>query len=502
MAAYTPATATGDGILDTFAFTFPYINATHVKASLDGVETTAFTLPTSSTLRFDSVPANGVRIKIFRETSKDARIVDYEDGTSVGETELDNDSLQAFYLQQEADHAAQDALNLDETDDQWDAKSKVLKNLAEPVADTDGATRQYVQSFISGTGNVPGPSDPTDDSKYLQADSGLFSWQPLTVSNSDWSGADLSVANGGTGASTAAAARTNLGAVGLADENIFTKIQSWSKGADVASAATLVLGDDGNYFDVTGTTGPITAITVPAGTLFMLQFDSTPVLTHHATNLNLPGSANITAAAGDTLVGFATAANQVKVLYYQRATGVALRAGWELISSATASSDATIEFNNLSSTYSEYLVVMAGIVPVTDATHLYMRMSTDNGSSFDAGSTDYRYACVSNQSNATTLSGPTGTSAGTTQIQITREAMDSDVSHVNFNCNLWLYDPMDAQSTFCNWTLAHERSSATLTFTSGAGQMYAAGAVDAIQFLCSSGNIESGEFYLYGMRKA
>ena len=312
-------------------------------------------------------------------------------------------------------------------------------------------------------------------------------------------------------AADAAAARTGLGAAaaadvlvkaGLADANIFTKIQSWSKGADVASAATLVLGNDGNYFDVTGTTGPITAITVPAGTLFMLQFDSTPVLTHHATNLNLPGSANITAAAGDTLVGFATAANQVKVLHYQRATGVALRAGWELISSATASSDATIEFNNLSSTYSEYLVVMAGIVPVTDATHLYMRMSTDNGSSFDAGSTDYRYACVSNQSNATTLSGPTGTSAGTTQIQITREAMDSDTSHVNFNCNLWLYDPMDAQSTFCNWTLAHERSAATLTFTSGAGQMYAAGAVDAIQFLCSSGNIESGEFYLYGMRKA
>ena len=104
---------------------------------------------------------------------------------------------------------------------------------------------------------------------------------------------------------------THSGTVTMSAKSMY-----WAKGADIVSAATLVLGTDGNMFDVTGSTGPITAITVPAGMLFMLQFDSTPTLTHHATNLNLPGAANITAVAGDRAICFATAANTVHILDY------------------------------------------------------------------------------------------------------------------------------------------------------------------------------------------
>jgi len=106
--------------------------------------------------------------------------------------------------------------------------------------------------------------------------------------------------------------------------NTFANTQSWTKGADIVSATTLVLGTDGNYFDVTGNTGPIGTITVAAGTPFILQFDSTPVLTHNGTNLDLPGEADITAAVGDSLIGFATAANQVHVISYTRADGRAV----------------------------------------------------------------------------------------------------------------------------------------------------------------------------------
>lgn len=108
---------------------------------------------------------------------------------------------------------------------------------------------------------------------------------------------------------------THSGTVTMSAKSMY-----WAKGADIASASPLVIGSDGNYFDVTGTTG-FASMTVPAGMLFMLQFDGALVLTHHTTNLNLPGGANITTAAGDRLIGFATAANTVHVLEYTRATG-------------------------------------------------------------------------------------------------------------------------------------------------------------------------------------
>lgn len=117
---------------------------------------------------------------------------------------------------------------------------------------------------------------------------------------------------------TAATALASIGGADLTTVNTFTKTQSWSKGADVASASPLVLGTDGNYFDVTGTTG-IDEITVVAGTFFMLQFDGIVELTHDGTQLDLPGGANITTAAGDVLLGFATIANKVQVLVFTRA---------------------------------------------------------------------------------------------------------------------------------------------------------------------------------------
>ena len=99
-----------------------------------------------------------------------------------------------------------------------------------------------------------------------------------------------------------------------------------AKGGDIASADPLVVGTDGDYFDVTGTTN-FSAMTVTANRLFVLQFDGVLTMTHHATNLDLPGEANITTAVGDSMICFSTGSNTVQVVNYTKADGTAVAVG-------------------------------------------------------------------------------------------------------------------------------------------------------------------------------
>lgn len=110
--------------------------------------------------------------------------------------------------------------------------------------------------------------------------------------------------------------------------NTYNGIVRWSKGADIASATALVLGTDGNSFDVTGTT-TITSITTTGhvGTIVRLHFDDAVLLTHSATDLVLPGGANITTAAGDEFTFEEHASGDFRCVAYALASGEAIVGG-------------------------------------------------------------------------------------------------------------------------------------------------------------------------------
>jgi hypothetical protein len=80
--------------------------------------------------------------------------------------------------------------------------------------------------------------------------------------------------------------------------NLGAYIFKESKGADVASATTTTLGNDGNFFDITGTTTITSIASKAAGTVVRLQFDGILTLTD-GSNLKLAG--NFVTAAESTI---------------------------------------------------------------------------------------------------------------------------------------------------------------------------------------------------------
>ena len=104
-------------------------------------------------------------------------------------------------------------------------------------------------------------------------------------------------------------------------------------GGDIASASPLVIGTDGDSFDVTGTTS-FAAMTVTANRHLFTQFDGVLTMTHGG-SLVLPGAANITTAAGDVAEWISTAANTVRCVNYTKADGTAVVLGFNLVDDTT-----------------------------------------------------------------------------------------------------------------------------------------------------------------------
>ena len=139
----------------------------------------------------------------------------------------------------------------------------------------------------------------------------------------------LPIASGGTAATTAAGARTALGAAASGANSDITSLTgitgliNEAQGSNIASASTINLTTaTGNYVHITGTT-TITAITLAQGAERTIVFDGALTFTNGA-SLILPSGANITTAAGDTAKVRGEAAGVVRCVAFMRANGVAI----------------------------------------------------------------------------------------------------------------------------------------------------------------------------------
>ena len=104
--AITQTTYTGNGSTTNYSFTFEYLKQADVKVTLDTVATTAFTFANATTLSFTTAPANGVAIRIFRDTTIDTLSSTFFPGSAIKAEDLNENFTQNLYVTQESDTEA------------------------------------------------------------------------------------------------------------------------------------------------------------------------------------------------------------------------------------------------------------------------------------------------------------------------------------------------------------------------------------------------------------
>lgn len=166
---------------------------------------------------------------------------------------------------------------------------------------------------------------------------------------------------------------------------------------------------------------------------------------------------------------------------------------YELISSATASSSASIVFTGLSSTYSSYIVLFSNVVPVNDNVHFEFLLSTDGGSSY-----------LSSYSWGGSVGVDTGilaSSHGAVQPSQYVFPGQGNAAGEDMSGEIKLLSLADGTRRAKYLTNAVGRiASGELQYRSHGGSTNTATVINTIRLQYSSGNISVGNFYLYGIK--
>lgn len=203
----------GNAVQEQFSIPFGYLDRDHVVVSVNNVvkaEVTDYIFQSATLIDFVVAPPTGVsNVNIARNTPTNTAVVDFVDGSTLLEQDLDDAALQALYASEETlddlDVLSADALQLDPTDAFWDAESKRIQNLADPTASNHAVTRAFLDTALTQTGNLP--TQAGNDNKFLRVVTGAAAWVTFLASHiSDATAFGISLLQ----AASAASARTAL----------------------------------------------------------------------------------------------------------------------------------------------------------------------------------------------------------------------------------------------------------------------------------------------------
>lgn len=172
-----------------------------------------------------------------------------------------------------------------------------------------------------------------------------------------------------------------------------------------------------------------------------------------------------------------------------------------LLQTQTASSSSTIDFtSNIDSTYDVYCLKFISVHSQNNLVDFQLNFR-DGGSSFDATKTTTAFRAYHNEAGTdTTLGYVTAFDvAQGTGVHTLANNMGNE-NDETLSGELYLYNP--SSTTFVKHFIAdlnnYNQDNYSVRHFS-AGYCNTISAIDGIQFKCSSGNIDSGDFKLYGI---
>lgn len=146
--AYSYVLYAGNGSNKNFSFNFSYLDKSHVKIKIDNANTTAFSWLTNSSIQFNTAPAAGAVIEIYRETPQSVAPVDFTDGSVLLERDLDLLTTFNLYVGQEATDKAARAISVG-SDGAFNALGLRVANAADPVQPQDLVTKKWAENSVS-----------------------------------------------------------------------------------------------------------------------------------------------------------------------------------------------------------------------------------------------------------------------------------------------------------------------------------------------------------------
>ena len=197
--------------------------------------------------------------------------------------------------------------------------------------------------------------------------------------------------------------------------------------------------------------------------------------------------------------GLALASKAVKAggLVFNDGSEQLKAAGWVELQSVTASDSATVDLENgIGSDYDEYMIKMTNLVPATDSVQPYIRLKV--GGSYQTSGYDYHG--IISIASAATYGGISGTSADFIRLS----ASTGSASGEGMDCTLFFSSPDSTASykrVYSTGILHEDSGVVRMTYAVGS-YTGATSALTGVRFYFQTGNITSGTFTLYGLKKS